>query len=143
MLGVQIPPGLPSFYYKVIPMAESKSKARTKKIQAASNAEKGDKQPKRKIGKAAQKQGKIGGWIQFFKEVKLELKKVNWPPRREIVSSTTALIVSTLLIGLFLGIVDFILAKGVQPALTGNAGYMTGVTLALFAGILVWVYKVN
>ncbi|MBN1356224.1 preprotein translocase subunit SecE [bacterium] len=87
--------------------------------------------------------GKVAGWISFFKEVRVELKKVTWPPRREIISSTMALIVATLLIGLFLGVVDMILAKGIAPALAGNAGIMTVATLVMFIGILVWVYKSN
>ena len=81
--------------------------------------------------------------MTFLREVRAELRKVTWPPRREIVSSTSALIVATLLIGLFLGIVDFILAKGIQPALTGNAGAMSVATVILFIGILLWVFKSN
>jgi preprotein translocase subunit SecE len=89
------------------------------------------------------KKGMFSGSLTFLKEVRVELKKVTWPPRREIISSTMALIVATLLIGLFLGMVDLILAKGIQPALSGNAGIMSIATLVLFVGILVWVYKTN
>ena len=99
--------------------------------------------PKTKKPSSMSSKGKISGWITFFKEVKAELKKVTWPPRREIVSSTVALIVATVLIGVFLGIVDIILAKGIAPALAGNAGIMSVVTLVMFVGILVWVYKSN
>ena len=82
-------------------------------------------------------------WMTFLKEVKVEMKKVTWPPRKEIVSSTTALIVSTLMIAFFLGLVDLILAEGIQPALSGKPNAMSIATIALFGGILVWVFKAD
>ena len=48
---------------------------------------------------------------QFFKEAKMELKKVKWPTRKELLASTTVVIVLTLIISFFLGIVDFGLIK--------------------------------
>ena len=44
--------------------------------------------------------------IQFFHEVKAELKKVNWPTRKEVVASTSVVLVIVLIIALFLFIVD-------------------------------------
>ncbi|MBN1550000.1 preprotein translocase subunit SecE [bacterium] len=87
--------------------------------------------------------GVFSNWFKFLSEVKTEMKKVTWPPRREIISSTSALIVATVLIGLFLGVVDVVLANGVQPALAGNAGIMTLITVALFVFIFIWVYRSN
>ena len=48
---------------------------------------------------------------QFFREAKFELKKVKWPTRKELLASTTMVIVLVLAVALFLGIVDFILIK--------------------------------
>jgi len=47
--------------------------------------------------------GKI---IQFFHEVKAELKKVNWPTRKETIASTSVVLVIVLIIAVFLFIVD-------------------------------------
>jgi preprotein translocase subunit SecE len=46
--------------------------------------------------------------IQFLKEARLELKKVSWPSRKELVGSTTLVIVVSVFAGLFLGIFDII-----------------------------------
>ncbi len=47
--------------------------------------------------------GKI---TQFIREVKTELKKVTWPPRKETIASTSVVIVLVFIIALFLFIVD-------------------------------------
>jgi preprotein translocase subunit SecE len=49
--------------------------------------------------------------ILFFQESFAELKKVTWPSREEVVSSTKVVLVSTILIAAMLGIVDFVLFK--------------------------------
>lgn len=96
---------------------------------------------KLKVRKPAAK--KKAGWLQFLDEVNVEMKKVTWPSRKEIFGSTGALIVATLMIGLFLGFVDFVLAKGVQPAMAGHADLWSYSTLLIFSGILIWIYKSN
>ena len=52
--------------------------------------------------------------IQFFKESYAELKKVTWPGREEVASSTKVVLVSVVLIALALGIVDFFIFKGID-----------------------------
>jgi preprotein translocase subunit SecE len=49
--------------------------------------------------------------ILFFQESFAELKKVTWPSRDEVVSSTKVVLVSTIVIAAVLGLVDFILVK--------------------------------
>jgi preprotein translocase subunit SecE len=44
---------------------------------------------------------------QFLREVKVELKKVTWPSRKQTVGSTIVVIVLVMIISLFLGVVDF------------------------------------
>ncbi|OPX37058.1 MAG: preprotein translocase subunit SecE [Desulfobacteraceae bacterium 4484_190.2] len=53
----------------------------------------------------------MGKVSQFFREAKMELKKVKWPTRKELLASTAVVIVLTLFISLFLGLVDFGLIK--------------------------------
>ena len=48
---------------------------------------------------------------QFLKESKLELKKVKWPTRKELLASTAVVIVLTLVMALYFGLVDFGLIK--------------------------------
>ena len=43
---------------------------------------------------------------QFLREVKVELKKVTWPSRKQTIGSTAVVIALVMLISLFLGVVD-------------------------------------
>jgi preprotein translocase subunit SecE len=52
--------------------------------------------------------------IRFFKESFAELKKVTWPSREEVASSTKVVLVSVILIAIALGIVDFIIFRGID-----------------------------
>ena len=49
--------------------------------------------------------------IKFVTEVKVELQKVSWSDRNELIGSTGIVIVSTALLAIFIGIVDIILSK--------------------------------
>jgi preprotein translocase subunit SecE len=49
--------------------------------------------------------------LLFFQESFAELKKVTWPGREEVVSSTKVVLLSTLIVAAVLGILDFILIK--------------------------------
>jgi preprotein translocase subunit SecE len=48
---------------------------------------------------------------EFFQDVKLELKKVVFPTRKEVIGSTWVVIVSVLIASVFLGLVDMALGK--------------------------------
>lgn len=48
---------------------------------------------------------------EFFQDVKLELKKVVFPTRKEVIGSTWVVIVSVLIASVFLGLVDLSLGK--------------------------------
>jgi preprotein translocase subunit SecE len=43
---------------------------------------------------------------QFLREVKIELKKVTWPSRKQTIGSTAVVIALVMLISFFLGVVD-------------------------------------
>ena len=53
----------------------------------------------------------------FFKEVKIEMKKVVFPSKDELIGSTWVVIVVVLIVSIFLGIVDFGLSRFVGIAL--------------------------
>ncbi len=52
--------------------------------------------------------------ITFFKEVRTELTKVTWPTRNEIVGSTIVTIIVSVILSVFIGIVDFLLNQGIK-----------------------------
>ncbi|MBT0666652.1 preprotein translocase subunit SecE [Geobacter pelophilus] len=47
----------------------------------------------------------------FFEEVKLELGKVTWPTRKETIATTWVVVAIVLMISLYLGACDVVLAK--------------------------------
>lgn len=48
---------------------------------------------------------------RFLKEVRVELKKVAWPSKKEISGSTWVVVVVVVLIAAFIGIIDIGLTK--------------------------------
>lgn len=51
---------------------------------------------------------------QFFREVRIELKKVTWPSRKETLASTSVVLVLVFLIAVYLGAVDIILSRALK-----------------------------
>jgi preprotein translocase subunit SecE len=54
---------------------------------------------------------------QFLRESKIELKKVKWPTRKELLASTAMVIFLVLVVALFLGLIDFGLIKIIKNLL--------------------------
>ena len=52
--------------------------------------------------------------IKFLSEVKVEVKKVTWPSRKEALGGTTVVLIAVFLVAIYLGIVDTILSKIVE-----------------------------
>ncbi len=50
----------------------------------------------------------------FVREVIEELKKVSWPTRKTAVRLTLVVISISLIIGIYIGIIDILLAKGLE-----------------------------
>ncbi|MDO9027653.1 MAG: preprotein translocase subunit SecE [Candidatus Roizmanbacteria bacterium] len=57
---------------------------------------------------------KINPKPNFATDVIDELKKVSWPTRSETIRLTTIVIIVSLIIGLYVGIIDVLLAKGLE-----------------------------
>jgi len=59
----------------------------------------------------------IDAIFQFLREVRVELKKVTWPSRKQTIGSTAVVLVLVMLISLFLGVVDFGLSNLIRVVL--------------------------
>ena len=59
----------------------------------------------------------IGKATQFLREVKVELKKVTWPSRKQTIGSTAVVIALVMLISIFLGAVDLGLSSLIRIVL--------------------------
>jgi len=55
----------------------------------------------------------MGKVIQFFKESYAELRKVVWPGRDDVISSVKVVIISTIVVATVLGIIDWLLFRGI------------------------------
>jgi preprotein translocase subunit SecE len=51
----------------------------------------------------------FGKIVKYFKEVRAELTKVTWPSRQELMGSTLVTIVVTIIVSVFIGLVDRLL----------------------------------
>ena len=51
---------------------------------------------------------------QFLSEVTLELKKVSWSTRNELMGSTLAVIILVIILAIFIGACDIVLSKFVD-----------------------------
>lgn len=52
--------------------------------------------------------------ITFLKETRDELKKVVWPTRQDVIRLTTVVVALSLIVGIFLGGMDFIFTKTME-----------------------------
>jgi len=93
MLGVRIPPGLPFF-----PSVFSKRDAATMWRET-------------KDGLSVTTGDHVQNVKTFLESVKIELGKVTWPSRKETVATTGVVVVIILLISIYLGACDIVLAK--------------------------------
>ena len=55
---------------------------------------------------------------KFYREVRVELKKISWPARKETVASTSVVLVIVTIVACFLGVVDLGLSKIVNSILS-------------------------
>lgn len=60
-----------------------------------------------KIKKQAEKINIIKVSSQFLKDAKTEFKKVKWPTRKELIASTTIVVILVIIAALYLSLVDF------------------------------------
>ena len=71
--------------------------------------------PKNRPEKGVEDKGNFLKYVnvagQFLRESKMELKKVKWPTRKELLASTAMVILLVLVVALFLGLIDFGLIK--------------------------------
>jgi preprotein translocase subunit SecE len=61
--------------------------------------------------------GTIDKGFQFLREVKVELKKVVWPTRKQTIGSTVVVLILVMIISVFLGMVDIGLSSLIRVVL--------------------------
>ncbi|MFO7883083.1 MAG: preprotein translocase subunit SecE [Kosmotogaceae bacterium] len=62
------------------------------------------------------------GFWRFFSEVKSEAKKVTWPNRNQLISSTGAVVVVLIVSGAFLALLDLLFTNVISELLKNLIG---------------------
>jgi len=79
--------------------------------------------PKKEVPKAIKPTGRrseVAIWtkaVQFLREVRIELKKVTWPSKKEAMASTVVVIILVMIVSAFLGLVDVGLSSLIRMVL--------------------------
>ncbi len=57
--------------------------------------------------------------VTFFKDVRIELSRVTWPTRDELMQSTWIVMATTAILSVFVGVVNLIISRGLGWILMG------------------------
>jgi preprotein translocase subunit SecE len=63
-----------------------------------------------------------GRLTRFLSDVRAEMKKVVWPSRKEVESTTTVVIIAVFIFGLFFFLTDFVFNQTIHQILTRLGG---------------------
>lgn len=72
--------------------------------------------------------------FQFFKECAGELRKVTWPTRSDVLSSTKVVFISTIIVALILGLLDWLFTEGLRLVFQGNQMARSWYILQTYSG---------
>jgi preprotein translocase subunit SecE len=64
-----------------------------------------------------QKRERRGGFVNFVRECYAELRKVDWPNQRQLVSASAAVIIAVAVVGIYLWILDEAFSRFVRDVL--------------------------
>ncbi len=98
MLGVRVPPGLPPEQG----VAARRPVGSSKRIGAWRQFS---------VGEAMKRWRWVQAIIEFLNEVKAEMVKVSYPTKNEVIGSTTVVILLTIIVSLFLSLMDAALVR--------------------------------
>jgi len=101
-------------------MTEKKTVKPTRSKGPAAGTKGGRQSDSKTSAREATAAGAVSWWeasAQFLREVKTELKKVTWPSRKQAATTTGVVLVLVAVVAVYLGIVDFILARLVRLVL--------------------------
>lgn len=86
--------------------------AENEKVEQAVQAKKDKKSEKKS------KPGFFARIAKWFKEMKSELKKVQWPTRKQTVNNTVIVIVCVIVVGIFIWAFDLVAGKAIELLIT-------------------------
>ena len=91
---------------------KDKEKSEPSKVPVAQTAKREvDKRAEKKKAEKKSIRSYVSIAVTFLREARVELRKVKWPTRKELLASTAMVIFLVLVAALFLGVIDFGLIK--------------------------------
>ena len=60
--------------------------------------------------------------VKYYRETAAELRKMTWPSKDELIGSTIVTIVVSLVVAIFIGIIDRLLSLGIKAIFGGGIG---------------------
>lgn len=66
--------------------------------------------------------GRLGRLVQFLREVRVELSRVNWPNRRQMIAFTTVTVITTGVLTGYVFLVDLALSRSVLAGIRALTG---------------------
>jgi len=60
---------------------------------------------------------KIRQLVEFLKEVRAEAKRVSWAPRKQVLGATFVVLILVIIMAIYLGIIDLIIAAFMKAVL--------------------------
>ena len=94
-------------------MAENEKLEQTAKV----SSDKADK-AKKDNKKSDKKPGIFARAAKWLKEMKSELKKVQWPTAKQTVNNTAIVLICVIIVGLFIWIFDFVANSAIEVITT-------------------------
>ena len=95
-------------------------------------------------GKAAKKKKakpkKENAVVRYLRETRAELRKVRWPTRQEAWNLTKVVLVVTISMALFLGLLDYLFSLELRGIVAGSALAIGVMVVVLVASVLVVVF---
>lgn len=79
--------------------------------------------------------------VKYFNETRAELRKVTWPTRDETQNLTTIIVIVTVAMAIFLGLLDYIFQVVVAGVVAGDFVRIAVAVVLLFAGAAAFYYN--
>ncbi|MEY8562078.1 preprotein translocase subunit SecE [Eggerthellaceae bacterium 3-80] len=102
--------------------AKKKLFKRSENKDASVNNGKQGKAQEKGVAKKAEKKPAKKSRLQFLKDVKLELKRVTWPTKQDVLRWSVVVVVALLFFGVYVALLDNVVITPVLVGISGLAG---------------------
>jgi preprotein translocase subunit SecE len=77
--------------------------------------------------------------VRYFRETRIELRKVHWPSRQEAWDLTKLVLIVTVAMALFMGLLDYLFSLELRGLVAGSGFAIGAIAVVVVAGIVLFV----